>query len=184
MNTEKKNWISDRMFFGLVVGISLAVPALVVALALLPDEIRPNANFAEQLPFANAVLNSLVSISLIAGYIVIKRTKNKIVHQTFMLTAFVLSAIFLISYVTYHMTMPRTNYCYTDWTKYAYFFILVTHICLAAIILPLVLYTIYFSTTGSIEKHRKLARWTFPLWLYVSITGVVVYVLISQCYQF
>jgi putative membrane protein len=184
MNTEKKSWISDRSFFWLVVGISLAVPAVVVTLRFLPDEFRPNARFAMHLPKVNAILNSMVSIALICGYIAIKRSKNRAVHKTIMLTAFVLSALFLVSYVLYHMVMPSTPYCNEGFLRYLYFFILLTHILLAAIILPLVLYTIYFSTSGNLVRHRKIARWTFPLWLYVSVTGVLVYVLISPCYPF
>ncbi len=184
MSTVKKTWISDRNFFWLVVGISLAVPALVIVLRFLPIEYRPNAYFARHLPFVNAILNSMVSILLIAGYLTIKRTKNKIVHQSLMLGAFALSACFLVSYVVYHTVMPSTPYCHEGIMKIIYLTILLSHIALAVIILPLVLYTIYFSTSGNIEKHRKIARWTFPLWLYVSLTGVAVYVLISPCYSF
>lgn len=184
MSTDKKNWISDKGFFWVVLGISLAVPAVVTILRFLPENLRPNANFAEHLPAVNAFLNSLVSIALIVGYIAIKKTKNRGVHKGFMLSAFVLSALFLVSYVVYHTVMPSTPYCAEGFMKTFYLIILFSHILLAAIILPLVLYTIYFSTSGNYEKHKKIARWTFPLWLYVSLTGVLVYVLISPCYQF
>jgi putative membrane protein len=112
----------------------------------------------------------------------IRVKKNKGMHQFFMLLAFVISSLFLVSYVAYHTSMDHTPYCGDGFMKSLYLIILFSHILLAAIILPLVLYTIYFSTTGNLVKHRKLARWTFPLWLYVSVTGVVVYVLISPCY--
>lgn len=184
MSTGNRNWISDRTFFWIVLGISLVVPAVVVALRLLPEEYRPNASFAIHLPKLNAILNSLVSICLITGYLVIRRTRNKAVHQFFMLSAFLLSAMFLMSYVIYHSVMPSTPYCSEGFMKTLYLSVLVSHIALAAIILPLVLYTIYFSTSGKFDKHKKLARWTFPLWLYVSVTGVVVYLLISPCYPF
>lgn len=184
MSTVSKTWISDKNFFWLVVGISLAVPAVVTLLQVLPEDYRPNAYFARNLPLVNAILNSLVSILLIAGYVAIKRSKNKALHQSLMLGAFALSACFLVSYVLYHMVMPSTPYCHEGVMKTIYRTILLTHILLAAVILPMVLYTIYFSTTGKIEKHRKIAKWTFPLWLYVSVTGVVVYVLISPCYPF
>lgn len=184
MSTEKKTWISDKNFFWLVLGISLVVPAVVVVLRYLPEDYRPNATFARQLPFVNAVINSLVSVCLVAGFVAIKKYKNKAVHQKFMLAAFSLSAGFLVSYVTYHLSAPHQPFCKEGLIKVIYLSILLTHIVLAAIILPLVLYTIYFSSMGKYEKHRKIARITFPLWLYVSITGVAVYVLISPCYQF
>lgn len=184
MSTEKKSWISDRSFFWVVLGISLVIPAVVAALKFLPAEYRPNAAFAMHLPRLNAILNSLVSLSLISGYIAIRRFKNRDLHKGIMLTAFLLSAMFLISYVIYHTVMPSTPYCGEGFMKVVYLTILASHIILAAIILPLVLYTIYFSTTGNFVKHKKIARWTFPLWLYVSITGVAVYVLISPCYSF
>lgn len=184
MNTANKSWISDRSFFWLVLGISLAVPAVVVTLRFLPDEFRPNAYFAMHLPRVNAVINSVVSILLLGGYIAIKTSQNRGLHKILMLSAFVFSAMFLVSYVTYHMVMPSTKYCNDGFLRYLYFFILITHIFLAAIILPLVLYTIYFSTSGQYARHKKIARWTFPLWLYVSVTGVLVYLLISPCYPF
>lgn len=184
MNTDKKNWISDKAFFWLVTGISVAVLAVVVLLRYLPAEYRPNFYLARHLPLANAILNSMVSICLLAGFYMIRVYRNKRWHQFFMLCAFLLSGVFLVSYVTYHTTMEHTPYCGDGPLKYFYLFILLTHIVLAAIILPLVLYTIYFSTSGNLVKHRKLARWTFPIWLYVSVTGVLVYVLISPCYPF
>ncbi|MEY4003359.1 MAG: hypothetical protein RIT07_1401 [Bacteroidota bacterium] len=182
MNTDKKNWISDKAFFWLVSGVSVAVLAVVVLLRYLPSEYRPNFHLARHLPFLNAVLNSCVSICLMLGYYMIRVKKNKGTHQFFMLLAFVISSLFLVSYVAYHTSMDHTPYCGDGFMKALYLIILFSHILLAAIILPLVLYTIYFSTTGNLVKHKKLARWTFPLWLYVSITGVVVYVLISPCY--
>lgn len=184
MNTAKKNWISDKSFFWLVLGISLAVPAVVVLLRILPDEYRPNALFAKHLPFINACINSAVSLLLVIGYLIIKGTKNKKWHQFFMLSSFVLSACFLVSYVLYHMVMPHTEYCRVGVIKIIYLTLLLTHIVLAAVILPLILYTIYFSTMGKIDRHKRIARWTFPLWLYVSISGVAVYLLISPCYGF
>ncbi len=182
MNTDKKNWISDKAFFWLVLGVSVAVLAVVVLLRYLPTEFRPNLALAKHLPFINAVLNSCVSVALLLGFYMIRVRRNKALHQVFMLLAFLISALFLVSYVTYHTSMDHTEYCGEGLMKGLYYTILFSHIMLAAIILPLVLYTIYFSTTGNLVKHRKLARWTFPIWLYVSVTGVLVYVLISPCY--
>lgn len=184
MNTGKKSWISDKNFFWLVTGVSVAVLAVVVLLRYLPAELRPNIHLAKHLPAANAIINSLVSFCLVLGFYQIRVKKNKGIHQLFMLGAFLLSALFLVSYVTYHTSMEHTPYCGDGIMKGIYLFILLTHIVLAAVILPLVLYTIYFSTTGNFTKHKKLARWTFPIWLYVSVTGVLVYLLISPCYSF
>jgi len=89
--------------------------------------------------------------------------------------------VFLVSYVIYHFSVPHVPYCQTGTIKIVYLLILFTHIVLAAVVLPLVLYTIYFSTSGQIVKHRKWARITFPIWLYVSVTGVVVYLMLAPC---
>lgn len=116
-----------------------------------------------------------------------------------MLSAFSLSTIFLISYITYH-TLSNESTRYGDWNhdgvldnieivkagvmRYVYYFILLTHIILAALILPLILFTFSKALTGKIEQHKKLAKWTFPLWLYVSVTGVLVYFLIAPFYHY
>ncbi len=181
MNTEKKAWISDKSFFWLVVGISMAIPAVVTLLRFLPDEWRPTAEFARGLPKLNAIINSLVSITLILGFWAIRSKKDKALHQKFMLTSFILSTVFLVSYVIYHFSVPHVPYCQTGTIKIIYLLILFTHIILAAVVLPLVLYTIYFSTSGQIVKHKKWAKITFPMWLYVSVTGVIVYLMLAPC---
>lgn len=179
-----KRAINDRTFFWIVLGISLAVPAIVTLLKVLPDAYRPNALFARHLPGINALLNTLVSLCLLGGFYFIREKKNKAVHQVFMFSAFLLSALFLISYVIYHTIMPSTPYGGAGFMKYTYYFILITHIILAAIILPLVLYTIYYSTNGDYNKHKRIARITWPLWFYVAVTGVLVYLMISPFYRF
>lgn len=181
MNTEKKPWISDKSFFWLVVGISLIVPAVVSLLRYMPDNLRPSVEFARTLPKLNAIINTLVSITLVLGYRAIRYKQDKGLHQKFMATSFFLSTLFLVSYIIYHFTVPHVNFCKDGWVKAVYLTILFSHIVLAAIILPMVLYTIYYSTSGQFAKHKKWARWTFPLWLYVSATGVVVYLMLSPC---
>lgn len=181
MNTDKKNWISDKGFFWLVLGVSLVIPAVVVLLQMIPAEMRPSAEFARHLPKLNAIINSLVSICLFLGYRAIRYQKNKALHQKLMFASFLLSSMFLISYVIYHLTLPPVPYCHGGLMKVVYLSILASHIILAAVILPMVLYTIYYSTSGNFEKHKKLARWTYPLWLYVSVTGVVVYLMLAPC---
>ncbi len=181
MNTEKKPWISDKSFFWLVVGISLVVPAVVSLLRYLPDNLRPSVEFARSLPKINAMINTLVSITLSLGFWAIRYKKDKGLHQKLMATSFLLSTLFLVSYIIYHYTVPHVPFCKDGWIRVLYLIILFSHIVLAAIILPMVLYTIYYSTSGQFAKHKKWARWTFPLWLYVSVTGVVVYLMLSPC---
>ena len=177
MNTEKTTWISDKGFFRLVVIITIAVMGLVTLLQYLPAEMRPTAEFAKVLPFVNATLNTLVSIALVLGLIAIKSGK-KGVHQAYMLTAFILSTVFLLSYVTYHTCTEHTVFGGEGTVKYAYYIIL------TAGVLPMVLYTMYYSTSGNFVKHKKWAKVTFPIWLYVSVTGVIVYFMIAPYYSF
>jgi putative membrane protein len=99
-----------------------------------------------------------------------------------MVTAFVLSSFFLISYVTYHYQAAPTTFGGEGTIKMIYYFILITHIILAAIIVPLVLLSVYFAVSAQYVRHKKVSRWTFPLWLYVAVTGVVVYLMISPYY--
>ncbi len=181
MNTEKKTWISDKGFFRLVLGITIAVLSLVIVLQILPDSMRPTASFAKLLPATNALLNSLVSVLLVLGFLAIKSGKKGL-HQAYMLSAFILSTLFLLSYVTYHVCAAHTVFGGIGAIRVVYFTVLITHIVLAAVILPMVLYTVHYSTSGNFIKHKKLARITFPLWLYVSISGVIVYFMIAPYY--
>ncbi len=179
MNTEKKNWISDKNFFWLTIGVTIAVISIVIALKLIPDELRPNANFAKNLPLANAIINTLAAICIYSGYRAVRYAKNKARHQKFMLTAFILSALFLLSYVVKGMILPETKFGAEGIIKYIYFFILATHIILAAAILPIVLYTFYFASIGNFTRHKKIARIAFPIWMYVAISGPIVYLFIA-----
>lgn len=130
----------------------------------------------------NAIINSIVSVLLIAAFIAV-RTKQYIAHRNLMLMAMLLSILFLVSYIAHHLLAGDTKYGGEGSIRYVYYFILITHIFLAAIILPFILFTAYRSLTGEFEKHKKLARYTWPLWLYVSITGVLVYLFISPYYN-
>jgi putative membrane protein len=129
----------------------------------------------------NAVINSIVSVLLIAALIAVKN-KNFVLHKRLMMTAIVLSILFLVSYVAHHLLAGETVYGGGAPGKYIYYFILATHIPLAAVILPFILFTAYRSLTGEYNAHKKLARYAWPLWLYVSITGVLVYLFISPYY--
>ncbi|PQJ12427.1 DUF420 domain-containing protein [Flavipsychrobacter stenotrophus] len=130
----------------------------------------------------NALINSTVTVLLILGLITVKN-KQYTAHKNIMLLAIILSSLFLLSYVGHHLLAGETKYGGPhDGKYYAYIFILITHIPLATIILPFALFTAYRSLTGEYEKHKKLAKYTWPLWLYVSITGVLVYYFIHPYY--
>ncbi|MBZ0098257.1 MAG: DUF420 domain-containing protein [Taibaiella sp.] len=130
----------------------------------------------------NAIINSAVSILLVLALVAVK-SKNFVLHKRLMLTAILLSVLFLVSYIAHHLLAGDTVYGGKGNIRYFYYFILITHIFLAAIILPFILFTAYRSLTGEYARHKKLARYTWPLWLYVSVTGVLVYLMISPYYS-
>jgi putative membrane protein len=126
------------------------------------------------LPAANALLNSLSAICLVFGYLNIRR-RNRTVHMRFMLSATVFSALFLVSYITYHYFHGDTKFPGHGLIRPIYFFILITHISLSMVALPLILGTLWWALRSEFRFHKKIARWTFPIWLYVSVTGVIVF---------
>jgi putative membrane protein len=130
---------------------------------------------------ANAFINATVSILLVAGMIAVKR-RNYLLHKRIMFAALILSVIFLLSYVCHHLFTGETKYGGEGISRAVYFIILLTHIFLAAIILPFVLFTSYRALVAEWPAHRKIARITWPIWLYVSVTGVIVYLMISPYY--
>ena len=131
------------------------------------------------LPTINAVLNGTCAVLLVAGYLFIRR-KAVQAHRACMATAFLFSVLFLISYLTYHAVHGSTRFPGTGWVRPAYFAILISHTVLAVVIVPLVIRTFYLALRNRFEAHRRIARWTLPLWLYVSVTGVVVYVMLYR----
>jgi putative membrane protein len=130
----------------------------------------------------NAFINGLVSLLLVGGF-VSARAKMYALHRAIMFISIGLSVVFLLSYICHHLFSGSTPYGGNGNIRYLYFFILITHIFLAGIILPFILYTAYRALTGEYRQHRKLVRITFPIWLYVSITGVIVYLMISPYYK-
>lgn len=127
-----------------------------------------------QLPTLNAALNSLSAVFLFAGYLLI-RAKNRGAHRACMLAAFACSTLFLVSYLTYHFQVGSVGFKGQGWIRPLYFTILITHTLLAAAVVPLALVTLSRAWREKFAAHRRIARWTFPIWLYVSVTGVVVY---------
>ncbi|GGG55848.1 DUF420 domain-containing protein [Hymenobacter glacieicola] len=161
--------------------LGAVVPLAVAVLYFLPGVFRiPGAN-VKMLPAVNAVLNSLTAVFLMLGYYFIRR-KQVAKHRAMMGMAFLLGSLFLVSYVAYHSQGIVTKYGGVGLMRGVYYFILITHILLAAITVALVLFTLYFALTEQFQKHRRIARWTYPVWLYVSITGVIVYFMISPYY--
>lgn len=131
---------------------------------------------------ANAVINSMVAILLLAGLFSVKQKKYEL-HKKIMLTAILLSVLFLLSYIAHHLFAGETKFGGTGISKTIYYIILFTHIPLAAIILPFILFTAYRALTGDYDKHKKLVRITWPVWFYVAVTGVLVYLMISPYYN-
>src|ERR1017187_6455464 len=126
------------------------------------------------LPAANAAFNSLSALCLLVGYRRIRR-QDKAAHKRFMLAATAFSGLFLVSYITYHSFHGDTRFPGQGWVRPAYFALLISHIGLSMVALPLIFGTLYFSLSGQFRFHRKVARWTFPVWMYVSVTGVLVF---------
>ena len=172
---------NDKTAYWLIGIVSVVVFSAVVLLR--SDVIKFHTGFdAHVFARINAVINSAVSVLLITGYILVMN-KQYMAHRNVMLVAIVLSALFLLSYIAHHLLEPETHFGGEGFIRYFYFTILITHIFLAAIILPFILFTSYQSLSGDFKNHKKIARITFPIWLYVSITGVLVYFLISPYYS-
>ncbi|MDX1941348.1 MAG: DUF420 domain-containing protein [Saprospiraceae bacterium] len=134
------------------------------------------------LPPFHATLNALTAVVLIAAFYFIKQ-KNVQMHRRMIYVAMTLSVLFLLSYVAYHFTTEETTFGGEGFIKYVYYFILITHISLAGLILPFILFTFIRAYTNQIERHRKIARWVFPLWLYVAITGPICYLMLMPYYK-
>jgi len=131
------------------------------------------------LPLVNAVLNTSATLCLLAGWRAIRRRDERR-HRAFMIAALACSALFLVSYLVYHAFAGSRPYGGTGVLRAVYFLVLITHVVLAAAIVPLVLVTVTRAWRGQFARHRAIARWTLPLWLYVSVTGVVVYLMLYR----
>jgi uncharacterized membrane protein YozB (DUF420 family) len=125
-------------------------------------------------PTLNAILNATSGILLLTGYVFIRR-KNIKAHRACMVAALITSTLFLTCYLIYHYTAGETKFIGPDWARTLYFWILFPHIILAVVMLPFIFVTVIRAFRGQFDRHKKVARWTFPVWLYVSVTGVIVY---------
>lgn len=133
----------------------------------------------KQMPALNASLNGLAGVFLLAGYFFIRRKKIS-AHRACMIAAIICSTLFLSSYLYYHFHAGTTRFAGEGWSRPLYFTILFTHTPLAAVVLPLAIVTVTRAFRGNFAKHRKIARWTWPLWMYVSVTGVLIYFMLYQ----
>ena len=158
--------------------LSIAIPVVVAALFGVKI---PNAKPLTFLPPIYASINGLTAILLIAAVIQIKKGNRKL-HERMMKFCILLSVLFLGMYVAYHMTSESTPYGGEGILRYVYFFILISHILLSIGVIPMVLITYVRALLGDYEKHKKIAKITFPIWLYVAVTGVIVYIMISPYY--
>ena len=176
--------MSDKVIFRIVLGISVFVFLVVL---LLNQKVFPRPDqtpsFIYFLPGLNAFLNASCSILLLVSYYFIRRKKISI-HKRLNIITFILSSIFLVSYILYHYLANETKFPADNPIRPLYLFILITHIILAAGVLPLVLLSFYHGLKMNVTTHRKFTKWTFPIWLYVTISGVVVYLMISPYYPF
>lgn len=189
---------NDKTVFAIVLAVSALICLVVVVLnqKLIPV---PSSfpSFIYKLPLLNAVLNGSCSILLMASLWAIKQRKISL-HKTLNITAFLVSSLFLISYVIAHYFIPDTIYgdlnhdhlldeverAHVSGIRPLYLFILLSHILLAVVVLPLVLLSFYYGLKDEREKHKNMTRFSYPIWLYVTITGVVVYAMISPYYNY
>jgi len=160
-----------------IVILSVVIPLVVAILFGVKIDIK----LPVFLPPIYASINALTAVILIVAVWAVKNKKLKL-HENLMKTAIALSAVFLVLYVAYHMTSDSTGFGGEGVVKFVYFFILISHILLSILIIPFVLITFVRAITNDLERHKKIARITFPLWLYVALTGVVVYIMISPYY--
>ena len=173
----------DNIFVPIIITLSILIPIAVAVLMLFPKLLHIESESIDfsSLPFFHAVLNGSAAILIFSGYVLIKNKKTQL-HKISMLTAFTFSSIFLVSYVISKITNTPVPFGGSGFARGAYFFILISHIICSTIILPLALFSIYRGLTGEIAKHKNIVKWTFPIWMYVTITGVLVYIFMIPYY--
>lgn len=189
MSDERKEWLSRApreelsKKLGIIAWILTAVVLILVGMMRRPElriELPDGWSFSF-LPVVHAVLNSLVSVALVVAIIAVKQGKIAL-HRSAIFTAMWLSVAFLLCYVAYHFTTVETRYGGTGAIRSVYFFFLITHIVLAGISLPFILFTFIAGLTNRFAAHRRLARWVFPMWLYVAVTGPICYLMLKPYY--
>ena len=175
--SNTQNTLDDKKYNKLIVVLSIVIPVAVAALF----GIKIDAELPVFLPPIYAGVNAITALVLVLAFFAIQK-KNIKWHERLMKFAIGLSVLFLLMYIAYHMTSDSTKFGGEGAAKYVYYFILVTHIILSIAVIPFVLITYVRAITNNIERHKKIAKITFPLWLYVAISGVIVYIMISPYY--
>ena len=187
MNEERKQWLSRPPQEALSKKLSLIawiLSAAVLGLVMVMHGVKiplPDGWSFAFLPPVHAVLNSLVAVSLVAALVAVTQGKIQM-HRMFISVAMLLSIAFLLCYVAYHFTTPETRYGGEGTLRTVYFFLLITHIVFAAVSLPFILFTFIAAYTNRFAAHRRLARWVFPMWLYVAVTGPICYLMLKPYY--
>jgi putative membrane protein len=176
------NLVQERKYKKIIAALSIIIPVAVAALfGVNLKDLGFNVEPLTFLPPIYASINALTAVLLIAAVIAIKKG-NKKLHEQLNTFAIICSLLFLLMYIGYHMTSNSTEFGGEGTIKYVYYFILITHIMLSIIIIPFVLLTYMRAKLGNFAAHKKIAKITFPMWLYVAVTGVVVYLMISPYY--
>lgn len=174
--------MTEKRYMKLITAVSIIIPAVVAILIFKPEPFKMGNIDVTILPLFHALINGTVSILLIVGLLLIKR-KNITLHRIVMITALILSVVFLVSYVIYHSNVQPTPFGGDGFIRIFYYFILISHILLAVAVIPLALISLFRGLSMDVERHKKIVRWAWPVWFYVSITGVLVYILISPYYS-
>lgn len=187
----------EKLLLRIIVAVSIIVPLLVSVLLFSPLKIELPLGFVKHLPTVNAVLNSTTAVLLILALLAIKKN-NVARHKQLMLTAMGLGTLFLVFYVVYHASVPSAVYGDVNGDGlrdaaekaaignglYLYLVLLLLHIVFAAVVLPFVLMAAFYGIQDKLARHRKVVKWAYPMWLFVSISGVLVYMMISPYYRF
>lgn len=160
--------------------LSVVIPVVVAILLGLPYKLELG-NWTKSLSHVIGLINSLTTLALIAGLIFIKQKKINL-HRAAMIISFALGGLFLVCYVLYHLTNPANKFYGEGSIRYVYFFTLITHIALSLVVLPLVLRAMFYAVTRQFAAHKKLVKYAYPIWLYVSVTGVAVYLMLYHFY--
>ncbi len=170
--------VETNKAIAVIIGISVIASLFLVWLIYFNPGAEDSMGWTANLPYVNATLNGISTILLILGFQSIRKKKYSL-HMKQMIAAFISSTFFLVSYIVYHTYQGDTTFEAEGFIRYIYYFILITHVFLSLFVVPLVLTTFYFSLSGKISRHRKIAKVTFPVWLYVSVTGVLIVIFLK-----
>lgn len=173
--------ISKSLNKNTIVAVSVLVPLAIALLLFMPFKAEGGANWVKFLPHVIAIINSSTVLILLSGLYFIKKGQVEN-HKASMVSALILGIVFLICYITYHASVPSTSYGGEGSARYIYYFFLISHIILSIGVVPIVLFAFYFALNNKIRQHKKLVKYTFPIWLYVSASGVIVYLMIRPFY--